>query len=243
MKTKSILISLLILCSTLAFGQIKFGVTAGANFANESARFSRSSASDLTKQDSYTGFLIGPTLETMMPIVGIGAEISALYQRKGANFNYNLISTADASNLTLEGQKVTDCIDIPLSLKFKIGIPKIAKVYFLAGYYWSFAFNGSVEVDKAVNNITGDRVSALEKDTKMDFDNSYENSDNGLNFGAGAEIFNKIQVGVYYTISLKNTTTENALYDMVGGSYIYNPSDFDLISRSRVLSVRLTYLF
>ncbi len=243
MKTKSILISLLVLCSSLTFGQIKLGVTAGANFANESASFSKSSLSDATKEGTYTSFLLGPTLETMIPVVGLGAEISALYSRKGANFNYDLVSTSDGSDLSLEGQKVTDCIDIPLSLKFKIGIPKIAKVYFMAGYYWSFAFNGSVEVDKAVDNATGDRVSTLEKDEKMDFSDSYESSDNGLTFGAGAEIFSKIQVGLYYSLSLKNSTSEQALYDMVDGSYSYNASDFDLKSKSHVTSLRVTYFF
>lgn len=179
-----------------------------------------------------------------MPLVGLGTEISALYSRKGANFNYDLVSTADASSLTLEGQKMTDCIDIPLSLKFKIGIPKVAKVFFQAGYYWSFVLGGTVDVEKAVNNITGAEIAALETTESMDFDEAYESSDNGLIFGAGAEIFSKIQVGVYYSISLKNSTSEKALYNMVeAGSYSFNSSDFDLRSRNYVTSIRVTYLF
>lgn len=240
MKTKCFFLAMLLSLSAISFGQINFGLTAGLNLSNEASSFSNSSLAKLDKQGSYTGWLVGPTVEAMIPVIGWGAELSALYSRKGANFKYNLADATTGSSLNLEGTKKVDCIDFPLNIKYKIGLPKIAKVYFVAGWYWSYAFNGKVAVE-AATDAAGQKITSLEKEQDMDFKSSYDNLDQGLDFGAGAEILEKVQLGVYYNLSLKNTSSNSSVKDLVNGSY--DASGFDLSSKSRVLSFRLTYLF
>lgn len=231
------------LFGSFAQAQVKLGITAGVNMANEVSVFSNSALSNFEKQASLNGATGGLMLEGIVPVIGLGAEVSALYSKKGSNFKYDLANPTEGYNISIEGTRNIHCIDIPLNLKYKIGIPKVAKVFAVAGWYWSFALLGNVEVKKAQDNNTQASIPDLIKEEKMDFSKSYDKMDSGLDFGFGVEILEKVQIGAYYYISLKNTATEQAVGDMLNENYKFNPGDFDLSASSRLFSVRATYLF
>lgn len=77
----------------------------------------------------------------------------------------------------------TDYLDIPVNLKWKFGLP-IFKGFLTAGPYASFRIGG----DK-VWNVMSEQIKAKSFGT-------------GLNFGAGVEVVEHLQVGVNYDLGL-----------------------------------------
>ena len=111
---KVVLLSVLMaLFSISAFSQLKFGVKGGVNIS--SVHFSE----EILNSDNITGFHIGPMMEFMVPVAGLGVDAAVLYSQKG-------LSTAG------ETMK-TDYIEIPVNLKWKCGIP-IIKFYAAAAW-------------------------------------------------------------------------------------------------------------
>lgn len=236
MKKRNCFIVILLLAGVALNAQIKFGLTAGLNMANEGT--SVGSIASFTDKGSLKGLTVGPTVEAMIPILGIGAEASALYSRKGSNFKYD-INVPEDYNISLSGYRSISYIDVPLNIKYKMGVG-VVNLFVTGGWYWSFALGGKVVVDNAVDNTTNEAIPELIKKTNMSFSKSYNSFDTGFGFGGGVELLKKIQLSVNYSISVKNTATEQAMQDILNSSYQYNGS---LSTKNRVLSVRLTYLF
>jgi hypothetical protein len=133
--------------------------------------------SDIVSSDNITGFSIGPMLEIMAPYVGVGADVAILYSQKGVRATAN---NRPGSDLT------ADYIDVPVNFKWKFGIPLI-KGYFAAGPYIGFKVDG-----EKVWEIPGMLNSKIET----------KSFGAGLNFGLGAEVLERLQVGFNYGVGL-----------------------------------------
>ena len=110
-----ILLAVMVLIAVPAKSQIKFGIKGGLNIS--SVHFNK----DLVGKDNVTGFNIGPMVEVMAPIMGVGFDAAILYSQKGIGVK----SEKDIKN---------DYIDVPVNLKWKFGLP-IIKGYLAAGPY------------------------------------------------------------------------------------------------------------
>jgi len=97
-----------------AQAQLRFGVKGGVNFA--SVRLNKAVAD----AENVTGFHIGPTMEFLVPLVGIGLDASVLYSQKGLEQDY---------------------IEVPVNLKWKAGFA-LLKGYIAAGPYIEFHLGG-----------------------------------------------------------------------------------------------------
>ena len=62
--------------SANASAQLKFGLKGGINTSEVSVN------DDVWKTDNRLGFFIGPTVKFTLPIVGLGMDISALYEKR-----------------------------------------------------------------------------------------------------------------------------------------------------------------
>ena len=113
-----ILLAVMVLIAVPAKSQIKFGIKGGLNIS--SVHFNK----DLVGKDNVTGFNIGPMVEVMAPIMGVGFDAAILYSQKGIGVK----SEKDIKN---------DYIDVPVNLKWKFGLP-IIKGYLAAGPYVGF---------------------------------------------------------------------------------------------------------
>ena len=138
--------------------------------------------SDLLKSDNVTGFHIGPMIEATMPLLGFGFDAALLYSQKGME------SSSSGVKTTMK----TSYIDVPVNLKWKFGLP-IVKAYLAAGPYASFCVGG----DK-IWNVLSDQL-----ETKS--------FGAGLNFGAGVEVFNHLQVGFNYELGLTDNFSAEKL--------------------------------
>lgn len=151
-----------------AKAQLKFGIKGGVNVSSvHFSNFSKNFGSE-----NVTGFHIGPMLEAVMPVFGVGVDAAILYSQKGVGVGSEEIKT--------------DYIDVPVNLKWKFGLP-ILKGYLSAGPYVGFRVGG----DKFWE-IPG----AIGEQWKT------ETFSAGLNFGVGIELISHLQVGFNYGLGL-----------------------------------------
>lgn len=155
-----------------AMAQFRFGVRAGLNV--NSLHFNK----EIFDENNRAGFTGGVMAEFTVPIIGVGADLGVMYVRRNSQFMQTLADkTTEVQNLN------SDYIEIPLNIKYKIGIPAISSIlkpYIFTGP--SFAFLTS---KKHIENFVHDKT-----------------CDIAWNFGLGLEFFNHLQVGASYGLSM-----------------------------------------
>lgn len=146
--------------------QIKFGVKGGLNLANSLS----DTWKDKANADNYTGFFIGPMVDVTIPIVGLGVDGALMYSQKGNK---------------LEGETFKQQgLEIPVNLKYAVGLGSLASIYFAAGP--SFFFNFKSDDDLTLGDDKG----------KL----NYKNAEVALNLGAGVKLLKHLQVGINYNM-------------------------------------------
>ena len=154
-----------------AQAQLHFGVKGGLNLSKASF----SDVKENFKKDNFTGFFIGPMAEFNIPIVGLGVDAALLFAQRG-------IKVSEGNeDLTIK----QNGIDIPVNLKYTIGLGSLAGIYLAAGpdFYFDLAGNKTVE--------------GMRTDKKK--------AEVGINVGAGLKLLNHLQVGANYNIPLGDT--------------------------------------
>ena len=149
-----------------AKAEVKFGLKGGLNLT------SMSLDANAISKSNQAGFFIGPTVKFTLPIVGLGFDASALYdQRK-----------AEVDDTSIKQQS----IQIPINLRYGIGLGSTASIYFFAGP--QFGFN------------VGD------KDIKTDVGNwTFNSSSVSANVGLGLMLLGHLQVSANYNFGLGKT--------------------------------------
>ena len=149
--------------------QFSWGIQAGLNMSNVSVKEAAENAGEAVK--SRTGFFVGPTVKFTLPIVGLGIDASALYdQREGK-----------AGDETVKAQS----IQIPINVRYGIGLGSIAEVFAFAGPQFGFKLSGDKNYGVADWTLKSSTVSA--------------------NIGIGATVLSKLQAKLNYNIALGTT--------------------------------------
>ena len=165
MKKYFAIAALMMLAALPASAQFSYGIKAGLNMSRVS--FSKNAGVD---RDTKTGFFVGPMAEITVPIIGIGVDAAILYDNKVIN--------AEDANKTLH------YIDIPINLKYTLGLGDMAGVFVATGP--QFAFN------------IGDR-NIWHGDYKL------KTSEFSWNIGIGAKLIYHLQIAYNYNIGLGKT--------------------------------------
>ena len=115
-----------------AQAQVKWGIKGGLNMT-------KIDWDKLEKnKDNMAGFFIGPMAEFTLPVVGLGIDAAVLFSQKGIK----------AEN---DGAKQLG-LDIPVNLKYNIGLGSMLGIFIAAGPDFYFDFKGdenSIEKKKA----------------------------------------------------------------------------------------------
>ena len=186
MKNKRLIIAVAVLLMMMAaipsMAQVKFGVKGGLNVTKMGV------SSDVYSADNNNGFFIGPTVKFTLPIVGLGIDAAALYdQRTGSLVRFDNKS---------EEVKFKS-INVPVNLRWNIGLGSLAGIYLAAGPQFGFAL--------------GDFSDA--------WDSSFykkENMNVSINLGAGLSLFKHLELGFTYNIQTKDSYTITE--DYAGGN-------------------------
>lgn len=144
-----------LLLAVPAQAQVKFGLKGGLDV----------SKLDNKVGDNTTGFFVGPMVDVTLPIIGLGIDVAALYSQSGL----------DVNNKNSEKLK---SIEIPVNLKWTLGLGSTLGVYVAAGPQFGFSIN--------------DGWKQLMEESNKSFVS--------VNVGAGLKLLRHIQVGVNYNI-------------------------------------------
>ena len=156
-----------------ASAQLKFGLKGGVNITRMSF------GNDLFEADNRSGFFVGPTVKFGLPIVGLGIDVSALYDQREAKFKD--VFTEDGGRL--DATMKQKAINIPVNLRYDIGLGSLAGVYLAAGP--QFGFNIGDRDVTLFEDVAGWRLA------KSVF---------SVNVGAGVMLLGHLQVGANYNI-------------------------------------------
>jgi hypothetical protein len=161
-----------------AQAQFSWGIKGGLNL--NKADFE--DATNNVKPENFTGFFIGPMAEITIPIIGLGVDGSLLYSQTGLSYS---VENGFSTDKTLKSHS----IEIPVNLKYSLGLGKLASVYAAAGPQFAFALS--------------------QDDWKSDMENytskPLKKSQLSLNLGLGVKLLGHLQAGATYNIPLGDT--------------------------------------
>ena len=158
--------------------QVSFGLKGGLNLTSMS--INNSNIEDLFKNKA--GFFIGPTVKFTLPVVGLSLDAAALYDQRQANVE----AVTDLSGNTSTEKIKQQTIQIPVNVRYGVGLGDLASLFFFAGP--QFGFN--------VGSKTKDLFGVGEW--------SMKSSNVSANIGIGATL-SKLQITANYNIALGKT--------------------------------------
>lgn len=155
---------------------LKFGVKGGLNISKMS--FSK----DVFDSDNKTGFYVGPTIKLSLPL-GFGLDIAALYDQRSTDVKTDAKPSGTTVAVYAGDEKITQkSIQIPVNLRYNIGLAASAGIYLAAGPQFGFPVG-----DKVYNTKVGEyRL----KDANL-----------SINFGAGVYLVKHLEVGFTYNLA------------------------------------------
>lgn len=163
--------------------QFKFGLKGGVNITDMSFN------SDVLEASNRTGFFIGPTVKFTLPLLGFGVDVSALYDQREAE-----LKDSDA-------KLKQKAINVPINLRYDIGLGSLAAVYLAAGP--QFGFNVGDKSQTLVENVS---------------EWTLKSSNFSVNLGAGVMLLRHLQVGFNYNI-VCGKTGDVTVINTVSGAY------------------------
>lgn len=175
---KRIALAVVMIAATIvpASAQISFGPKVGV--AIDRLSFDKDA---LLNSDNRAGFTGGLMMEIMLPIANLGFDASVMYVHRTTDVMEHDVEAPNGGAAVTEVGR--DYIEIPINLKWKIGLPIVGKVftpYVFTGP--SFAFLTSKKaINEALHNKTFDAA---------------------WNFGVGIQLFSKLQVGASYGLGM-----------------------------------------
>lgn len=172
------LIMVLAMVAVLPVGaQVKFGVKAGVNLSQMSM------GKDVFNTSNRAGFFMGPTLKVGLPVLGLGLDMSALYNRQEAKVEV----VNPKFNTVLKQQQLI----VPVNVKYGIGVGSIANVFVFAGP--QIAFN------------IGDKVKKISELKDQAAQWTLQSSNFSVNAGLGLTIATHFQVTANYNVGVGKT--------------------------------------
>ena len=168
MKKFLTLVVLLATMTVAAQAQVKFGVKGGLNIT--SMKFDES----VLDKSNQAGFFIGPTVKFTLPVVGLGIDAAALYDQRSAK----------VYDETVKQQS----IQIPVNLRYGIGLGSTASIYIFAGP--QFGFTVGNKTTEIINDVSDWRL----KDSNL-----------SANVGLGLMLLDHLQISANYNVALGTT--------------------------------------
>lgn len=164
---------------------------------------------DVFDTNNRTGFTGGVEAEFMLPVLGLGVDASLMYVRRSAETD-----VLNENNTTVTANRNIDYLDIPVYLKWKIGVPLIGSVvkpYVFTGPDFAFLLSSK-------NIFPGIESSKC---------------DVSWNFGVGVELLKHVQVGASYGIGMNKAAKATGV--------VGNAASID--GKTRCWTITAAYLF
>ena len=204
----AIALAMLFTANTAKAG-VNFGVKGGLNVT------SMSISSKLLDSNNRAGFFIGPTVKFTLPLVGLGIDASALYDQREAKLAID--ANGEQYNAPTKQTLKTQAINIPINVRYSIGLGSLANILFFAGP--QFGFN----------------VGNKNQDLGADCEWKLRSSQFSVNVGAGFTVLKHLQLTANYNIACGKTG------DVTLGKTLEAP--FKKSGRTNAWQIALAYYF
>lgn len=106
-----------------ANAQVKFGLKGGLNVTDMHL------SSEVFDKSNQAGWYIGPTVKISLPVTGLGVDVSALYDYRSAKVENELDEKVKVKQQS---------INVPINLRYGIGLGSLASLNFHAGPQFGF---------------------------------------------------------------------------------------------------------
>ena len=184
-------LSLVALLTAMTFSlqaqSVKLGLKGGLNITKMS--FNK----DVFNSDNRTGFYVGPSLKISLPL-GFGVDVAALYDQRSADVELQS-GTSQPTTATGDEKITQKSLNIPVNLRYNIGLGSLASIYLAAGPQFGFPIG-----DKVYNTKVGEyRL----KDANL-----------SVNFGAGVSVLKHLEVGFSYNLAAGKSGEFSGLGDI-----------------------------
>ena len=160
--------------SANASAQTKLGLKGGINTSEVSVN------DDVWKTDNRLGFFIGPTVKFTLPIVGLGMDISALYEKRESKMK--------SEDGKLGSVVSREQLAIPVNMRYSFGLGETANIFLFAGP--QVAFNLGKKDKEIVPEVA---------------DWTLKSSNFSINLGIGCTLASHLQATIGYNIALGKT--------------------------------------
>lgn len=221
MKRLATLLTAFIMAFTFAASaqaqSFSWGITGGLNMTKLKMYGSFHEAASDFKSDNKAGWFIGPKV-TFSTVLGIGVDAALEYSQS----NLNITSTNSLGVESSESETYRT-IEIPINLRYSIGLGKMASVYVSTGPQFGFALNNM----EWGNLGTGENFSRNNMNTTW-------------NVGAGVKLLKHLELGIGYNFALGRTG--KAIFENFGGD-AGATQDYQLKYKTNTFQVQATYLF
>lgn len=161
-------------------------------------------SNELLSSENRCGFFVGPKMYVKIPLVGLGADAAVLYSLNGASKE----ELNEAGDVVVNSKNLS-YFEIPVNLRYDVSFLKIAGAYVATGPQYNIALNS---------------MDALE------YVGMTRRSSWGWNVGAGLKLWDKLQLGVSYTIPISGLNSGTV------GEVITN-------AKQKTVKVRVAYIF
>ena len=208
----AIALAMLFTANTAKAG-VNFGVKGGLNVT------SMSISSKLLDSNNRAGFFIGPTVKFTLPLVGLGIDASALYDQREAKLAID--ADGEQYNVPTKQTLKTQAINIPINVRYSIGLGSLANILFFAGP--QFGFN----------------VGNKNQDLGADCEWKLRSSQFSVNVGAGFTVLKHLQLTANYNIACGKTG--DVTLGKTAGSILEAP--FKESGRTNAWQIALAYYF
>ena len=198
-----------------------YGITAGYNLTK--LKFSGEMKESFSS-DNKPGWFIGPKV-AFNTALGIGIDASLQYSQRKLNITQPTYYNAANGEVTGgESQSKTyRTLEIPINLRYNIGLGKIAGVYVFTGPQFGFAFKNM-------------KWSYFGSGTNF----SKENMNTTWNIGAGVRLMKHLEASIGYNFALGKAG--KAIFNSVGGE-TGNSQDPELKYKTNTFQVQVAYMF
>lgn len=179
------------------------------------------------KEENQTGFQVGPMLQYQTGFYGLALDFSLLYVQRGVK----LTNTANGASTDVK----TQSIDIPIELKWEMGISDNFDLFLGVGPSFSFL----VDEDNWGRKLAHIAVDIIDKDLSS---MGWRSTEVGINLGGGVKIVNHLMLSCYYNIGL----TQSAKHHIGGNKHDAIDQIFDgdvFESKNRYWQLSLSYVF
>lgn len=204
---------------TVQAQSFSYGIVAGYNLTK--LKYS-GSAKENFSSDNKSGWYIGPKV-AFNTVIGLGFDASLQYSQR----KLNMIGTRyDANNMPINEASQSETyrtIEIPINVRYNIGLGKIAGVFVYTGPQFGFA----------LQNMEWSNLGSGNNFSK-------ENMNTTWNIGAGVRLFKHLEASVGYNFALSKAG--KAIFNNLGGS-TGNSDDYELKYKTNTFQLQVAYMF